>query len=148
MVSLRVEEVRRVRWSCTAGRVSAVLPFQHHHRLGARFHRGARWQPGCSCEYLLLGCADADYRCVGPQTPRYQSEWVDAYYLYPLITGLAWLVFMVQDGQPGKNQHGLNPKNAAKQGFLENRIEEPKSYKVQRSLLCISSFQIEISDKK
>lgn len=41
-----------------------------------------------------------------------KSGWWVLLFLIPLIGLIVWLVFMVQDSKPGKNQYGANPKEA------------------------------------
>jgi uncharacterized membrane protein YhaH (DUF805 family) len=42
-----------------------------------------------------------------------RSGWWLLFAFVPFIGGIVLLVFLVQDGQPGANQHGANPKEAA-----------------------------------
>jgi uncharacterized membrane protein YhaH (DUF805 family) len=42
-----------------------------------------------------------------------RSGWWLLFAFVPFIGGIVLLVFLVQDSQPGANQHGANPKEAA-----------------------------------
>jgi uncharacterized membrane protein YhaH (DUF805 family) len=42
-----------------------------------------------------------------------RSGWYVLIAFVPLVGGLALLVFMVQDGSPGQNQYGADPKEAS-----------------------------------
>ena len=48
-----------------------------------------------------------------------RSGWLYLLFLIPLVGTILWLVFMAEDGTPGENQYGPNPK-------AESRLSEPE----------------------
>lgn len=60
-----------------------------------------------------------------------KSGWMILISLVPLVGGFILLFFMVQDGTPGPNQYGPDPKGRNDIGFGGEPVERPKGVNIR-----------------
>ncbi len=98
-----------------------VFSVQLHHRLRALGSRGACWQSNYRDALRLLAVFIPSIAVfVRRLHDTGRSGWWCFIALIPLIGWIILLIYMVEDGNPGQNQYGANPKEAITE---KNKIE-------------------------